>query len=316
MSVYILFQKDNTISSWARAGYLKSTRQLSRWANGCGQDFSQLRDEQLATHLGNYHIHMGRCFLFRYCGNPHHADDPLYTPAVRQVRASLGQRGLLYVGDCKMAALETRAFLHAGHDFYLCPLSALQVPADLLDTSLAPVWTGEQAVTPIYRYRTPGHPEQIAEGYEVQEPLTAVVAGETCTWTERRLVIRSLAQAQAGEAALHARLAQAQTALASLTTRRQGKPRCTELTTVREAAEAILARYRVQGLLRLHDEAHVDERPVRRYGARPATVRVEREVQVIAEVDQDAVTAAVQRLGGRVYATNHHPAYLTLTQAG
>src|SRR5262249_14797738 len=43
MSAYILFQKDNTISSWARAGYLKSTRQLSRWANGCGQDFSQLR---------------------------------------------------------------------------------------------------------------------------------------------------------------------------------------------------------------------------------------------------------------------------------
>lgn len=47
----------------------------------------------------------------------HHADDPLYLPAVRQVRASLGQRGLLYVGDCKMAALETRAFLHVGQDF-------------------------------------------------------------------------------------------------------------------------------------------------------------------------------------------------------
>jgi transposase len=245
----------------------------------------------------------------------HHADDPLYLPAVRQVRASLGQRGLLYVGDCKMAALETRAFLHVGQDFYLCPLSALQVPADLLDSYLAPVWTGEQDVTPIYRPRTPGSPEQIAEGYELQEPLTAVVAGETCTWTERRLVIRSLAQAQAGETALRARLAQAQTALASLTTRRQGKPRCTELTPVREAAEAILARYRVQGLLRLHYKEHVDERPVRRYGARPATVRVEREVQVTAEIDQDAVTAAVQRLGWRVYATNHHTAHLTLTQA-
>jgi transposase len=245
----------------------------------------------------------------------HHADDPLYTPAVRQVRASLRQRGLLYVGDCKMAALETRAFLHAGQDFYLCPLSALQVPADLLDTYLAPVWTGEQDVTPVYRHQTPGHSEQIAEGYEVQEPLTAVVAGETCTWTERRLVIRSLAQAHAGETALRTRLAQAQTALASLMTRRQGKPRYTELTTVREAAEAILARYRVQGLLRLHYEEHVDERPVRRYGARPATVRVEREIQVTAEVDQDAVTAAVQRLGWRVYATNHYPAYLTLTQA-
>ena len=42
MSAYILFPKDNTISSWVRAGYLKSTRQLSRWANGYGQDFSQL----------------------------------------------------------------------------------------------------------------------------------------------------------------------------------------------------------------------------------------------------------------------------------
>src|SRR5262245_31333738 len=52
----------------------------------------------------------------------HHADDPLYLPAVRQVRASVGQRGLLYVGDCKMAALETRTFLHAGQDGYLCQL--------------------------------------------------------------------------------------------------------------------------------------------------------------------------------------------------
>ena len=127
----------------------------------------------------------------------HHADDPLYIPAVRQVRASLGQHGLLYVGDCKMAALETRAFLHAGQDFYLCPLSALQVPAALLDAYLAPIWTGKQEVTPIYRHQTPGDREQMAEGYEVQEPLTAVVAGERCTWTERRLVIRSPRPARA-----------------------------------------------------------------------------------------------------------------------
>ena len=97
-----------------------------------------------------------------------------------------------------MAALETRAFLHAGQDFSLCPLSALQVPADLLAAYLAPIWTGEQEVTPIDRHRTAGDQEQIAEGYEVQEPLTAVVAGERGTWTERRLVLRSLAQARAG----------------------------------------------------------------------------------------------------------------------
>ena len=182
----------------------------------------------------------------------HHADDPLSIPAVQQGRARLGQRGLLDVGNGKMAALETRAFLHAGQDFSLCPLSALQGPADLLEASLAPLWTGQQDVPPIYRHWTAGDREQIAEGYEVQEPLPAVVAGERCTWTARRLVLRSLAQARAGELALRTRLAQAQTALAALQTRRPGKPRWTELPAVREAADAILARYRVQGLLRLH----------------------------------------------------------------
>src|SRR5215216_1175880 len=51
------------------------------------------------------------------------ADDPLYLPAIARVRASLGHAGLLYVGDCKLAALETRASIQAAHDYYLCPLS-------------------------------------------------------------------------------------------------------------------------------------------------------------------------------------------------
>lgn len=37
------------------------------------------------------------------------ADAPLYLPTLQRVRQHLGRRGLLYVGDCKMAALETRA---------------------------------------------------------------------------------------------------------------------------------------------------------------------------------------------------------------
>ena len=33
------------------------------------------------------------------------ADDPLYLPAIARLRASLPQRGLLYVGECKLGAL-------------------------------------------------------------------------------------------------------------------------------------------------------------------------------------------------------------------
>jgi transposase len=76
------------------------------------------------------------------------ADDPLYQPAIRRAQQSVGQRGLLHVGDCKMAALATRAYVQASQDFYLCPLSEVQLPADWQMAYLTPVWTGEQSLTP------------------------------------------------------------------------------------------------------------------------------------------------------------------------
>ena len=243
------------------------------------------------------------------------ADDPLYVPAMTRVRASLARRGLLYVGDCKMGALETRAFLQAGGDYYLCPLSALQVPPEVLEGYVTPVWTGQQPLTRIYRTAANGKRQLVAEGYERLEPLTAVVGGEPLPWTERRLVIRSRQLAQAGERGLWARLTKAQAAVAALTTRRQGKQRLTQLPALQAAVAAILRRYRVEGLLDVGYEERVQERPVRRYGDRPAQVRSEREVQVYTRVDQEAVATAVRRLGWRVYATTQPADQLSLAQA-
>jgi len=243
------------------------------------------------------------------------ADDPLYIPAITRVRESLGCRGLLYVGDCKMAALETQAFVHAGKDFYLCPLSETQLPSKVLESYLTPVWGGEQALTPIYREKENGEQELIAQGYERLETLTAVVDGETITWTERQLVICSLKQARSAEQALRARLAKAQVTLAVLNEGRRGKKRFREVEPLRQAAEAILERYRVQGLLRLNCQEIIHERPVRRYQDRPATVRVEREVKVTAVVDETALERAVRHLGWRVCATNMPAEQLPLTQA-
>jgi transposase len=44
------------------------------------------------------------------------ADNPLYIPAIARVREGLEQRGLWYVGDGKMGALETRALVQVGGD--------------------------------------------------------------------------------------------------------------------------------------------------------------------------------------------------------
>jgi len=243
------------------------------------------------------------------------ADDPLYILAITQVRRGVGRRGLLYIGDCKMGALATRAFLQAGGDFYLCPLSEIQMPADRWEEILAPVWSGEQALTPIYREQENGERVCIAEELERREVRTAQVDGRTITWSERQLVVRSLKQARAMEAALRARLEKAQKALAALNERRRGRKRFSDEATLRQAAEAMVARYQVQGLLHLKYEEEVRERPVRRYRGRPATVRQERAIRVRGSVDEEALEQAVRRLGWRVYVTNEGARRLSLEQA-
>src|SRR6059058_5461590 len=78
-------------------------------------------------------------------------DDPLYIPAITAVQQSLGVGGLTHVGDCKMAALATRAFVAAGQDFYLCPLSENQLSRAQRRELLQPVFAGRQALTPVWR---------------------------------------------------------------------------------------------------------------------------------------------------------------------
>lgn len=229
------------------------------------------------------------------------ADAPLYIPAIDQVRAGLNRGGLLYVGDCKLLALATRAHLAAGDDFYLGPFSLTHIPASTLDTYLQPVWTKEQALTPVHRNGAVSPAEKIAEGFERTETLTATVAGEAVTWVERRLVVRSLAQAQ--------------TAVAALNERKQGKEPFVAVAPLRQAAEAIVKQHAVAGLLALAYTEQVHERQVRKYGARPAETRIERAVSVAVQREETAIQEAIRRLGWRVYGTNAAPAELTLAQA-
>ncbi|KOR30339.1 hypothetical protein TI04_06270 [Achromatium sp. WMS2] len=49
-----------------------------------------------------------------------------------------------------MSALDTRTYITANQNHYLCPIPAFQIPAAKLQTLLAPVWTDAQALTPVY----------------------------------------------------------------------------------------------------------------------------------------------------------------------
>jgi transposase len=238
-----------------------------------------------------------------------HADDLLYLPASQRVWASLACHGWLDIGDCKMAALETRALLAVHHDFYLCPLAATQMATAELTAYLQPVWAGQPALTAVYRELAEGKRRLIAEGFEQTLTLSAGVAGRMVEWDERRLIIRSLQPAQASETALRARLTQAMAALKQLNLRKRGKKRFTEVEPLRQAAEAVLNQYAVQAWVCLSDTEQVTQRPVRRYRHRPAMTREDRQATVTAEVDQAVVEAAVRRLGWRMYVANQPAAH-------
>jgi len=245
----------------------------------------------------------------------HRADDQLYIPAMEQVRRGLGRSALLYIGDTKMSALGTRAFVHAGGDTYLCPLSLTQLSAKQLASYLAPVWTGEQPLTPICRPGDDGEPEEIAQGFELRQTMSAEVGGQAITWNERRLVIRSHSMVERATENLHRHLNKAQEELAALLEHKRGKRKIRELSELREKAEAILARHKVADLIQVDLDESVQLHEMKPYNSRPAQVRRDVELSMQVTVRQEAVEARERELGWRVYATNQPPEQLSLEQA-
>lgn len=243
------------------------------------------------------------------------ADDPLYIPAIQHVRQTLSQSGLLYVGDSKMASLKTRCFLQATGDYYLCPLGGTQFKAEVLQAYLDPVEQGAVELQEIHYDYADGHSALIAKGYEQTQLRTEVWDGQTWSWSERQLVVYSLAYAHSAQQAFQTRLEHAQTALAALNQSRRGQKAFPNEDALAQAAEAILTRYRVKPYVHLTYGEQVEQQAVRRYRDRPARVVEHRRFQVNYTLDTEAIDQQRRTLGWRVYVTNHPEATLSLPQA-
>jgi transposase len=243
------------------------------------------------------------------------ADDPLYRPCIERVQASLGRHGLLYVGDCKMASRDTRARIAAAGDYYLGPLPQVQLAAGEFDAALEAVCKGEHALSTVMRTGPQGDPEVSAEGYEYPVAMSQQGDGTVKNWTERRLVVRSVRQAQAAAAALRARVAKALAQIAALNQGGRGKKRWETVSALRQAVVAIVQRYSVEDLIWFRLHQHTTPRPVRAYRGQPARVEYDRHATVEARVDEAALEAMMGRLGWRIYSTNQPLESLSLAQA-
>jgi len=253
------------------------------------------------------------------------ADDGLYLPIMERLRSGLHKTGLLFVGDCKMSALATRAYLAQHQDMYLSPLPLTGATAEAMEAWITEgVAKGHAgALERIVRTNDRGHTVRVAEGYECERTCHAPGdAGDATAWQERVLVVRSFMHASQQAAGLEKRLCQAETQLAALTPPRgRGKRQITDEATLMEAIALVLKEYRVEGLLRVAWEKQVEQTTQYVGRGRGSLSREKRVMQKtryhITHIARqaDTITARRQRFGWKAFVTNAGPQRLSLRDA-
>ena len=250
------------------------------------------------------------------------ADDGLYLPIIERIRHGFQRPGLLFVGDCKMSAFDTRAYLAKHQDWYLSPLPLTGTTAEAMDawitTGVKKSEAGE--LERIWRTNDRGHEVLAAEGYEIAR--TCGAPDGDVEWRERVLVLRSPMHATQQAAGLDKRLHYAETQLTALTPPRgRGKRQITDEATLVEAIAHVLTAHRVEGLLRVVWEKQVEQSTHyvgRGRGSENREKRVHEKIRYhITQIarQEDTLAACRQRLGWKAFVTNAGPTRLSLQEA-
>ena len=250
------------------------------------------------------------------------ADEGLSLALMERIRTGVPTTGLLFVGDCKMSALETRASIVGHHDLYLSPLPLTGATAEAMEAWISEgVARGKRGeLVQVFRTNDRGHEVLTAEGYEFER--TCCAKGSHEGWTERVMVVRSPLQAHHQAAGLDKRLRHAATALAALTPPRgRGKRQITEEATLVEAIDLVLKAHRVEGLLSVVWEKQVEQHTQylgrgRGSASRPKRVIEHTRYHITRIARQaDNIAGLRQRCGWKAFVTNARPKRLSLEDA-
>jgi len=240
------------------------------------------------------------------------ADDPLYEPEITRVRETTGRRGLLYVGDKKMAGLELRAFIGGGGDYYLCPLGLNQLSESEREVLIEEFFAKRREAQIVIRPETD---QPIGIGFEITVARTATFSGGyRTTWTERILAFSSFERATSEAKKLDEAIELARDELLKLNERKQGK-KCLDGAQTAQACAQIVKRYHLEGIVNFSVETKTVHREVRAWRDRPARTESEDQHEVKVFLEEEALRKRRRYLGWRFYATNHHRDQLPLGKA-
>jgi transposase len=250
------------------------------------------------------------------------ADDGLYIPLIERIASGLNTTGLLVVGDCKMSALATRAYVATHQHFYLSPLPLTGTTAEAMAEWISEGIRQDRAgkLERICRANARGDEVLAAEGYEVER--TCGLEAGAAAWNERVLVVRSPVHAERQAAGLETRLAHAEQKLAALTPARgRGKRQIPDEATLLEAIDHVLKEQRVESLLSVAWERQVERHTHYVGRGRGSATREQRVRETIRyhithiARREGPIADLIQRFGWKAVVTNATSERLSLADA-
>lgn len=241
------------------------------------------------------------------------ADDGLYLPIIARARELFGRVGLLFVGDSKMAALQTRAEIARAGDYYLTVAPLTGQTARALPSWIEAALSGKEATSTLKSSAG----EAIGVGYELvrectaQLPMGQEAAPAPFTFRERVQVFRADSLAAQQIAALDKRLLQAEAEVRELTPEPgRGRRQYHNEANLEAAIQEILEKHRVEALLRVTWK--VEQQRQLRYLSRGRPGAHAQQLEVVSvryqiksvKREEKQIAAHAQRLGWRVQLSN------------
>ena len=234
------------------------------------------------------------------------SDDELYIPIIEQSKRFLSgisgyERGNLYVGDSKFGSIGNRAYVVEGEDYYLMPLSLLQ----LSQSDRQALIQQSNKLDYLKVLRKEGKQEvQIAAGFETVQALSHQLEGKEVKWSERRLFVNGTAYAKSQQHAFDNRVSKVMAQLADLPIRRQGKKNLTSQEEYQEAIDKLLTDNSLQDFLTVILEKNETPKNYRAYGEKPKRIEIITTFSIQITKNQAAIEDHKALLGWQVYGTN------------
>jgi transposase len=233
------------------------------------------------------------------------ADDQLYLKAADKARKALRMSGLLFVGDGKMASLETRGTLHSEGDSYLTSLPLQQLSRE---DRLNALKNGPQRseMQEVWSEPEPGKEAQLkAYGFTSSRQVSYKgMDGQEESWEEQVVHVCSVAYLDAQLAKLANNLSRAEAALDDLLRRKPGRKAIKDPAELARRVEAILDKEGVGELIEVNLGHSAEVRKIKGRGGNPEREEVSYSFSLSHRRREEAIREHKSLLGWQAYGTN------------